>query len=199
MRCVINTAIAKIAMSAMSLASHAGGNEYSLLDHCPSHRHENVFELMKPVTNISIIHVTSEDIELPLRELHSSSVFEVKINAVRNVYGGDFEAKRLVGYVIRKTDKGYTDFLSNYNARYDLQSSPEFMAISVTRGERYGYYQSNIEQSKCGPIPILIEGQKYLMAWNGDNIVSIEPFKSDESYWFGFISSLLESNFFLEE
>lgn len=198
MRYIIYTAIVIVAIFATGQASHAGGNEYSLLDHCPNHRQENVFELMKPVTNISIVHVTSEDIESPLTELHSSSVFDMKINTVRKIYGEGLASERLVGYVIRKADSGYTDFLSSYNARYDLQSSPEFMAISVTRSEKYGYYKSNVEQSKCRPIPILIEDQKYLMVWNGDNIVSVEPFKSDDSYWFGFISSLLESNFFLK-
>lgn len=199
MKYIINAAIIMIATFAFSQVSHASGNEYSLLDHCPSQRQDNVFQLMKPVTNISIIHVTSEYIELPLTELHSSNVFEMKINNVRKIYGDDLKAERFVGYVIRKEDKGYTDFLSNYNARYDLQSSPEFIAISVTRGENYGYYQSNIEQSKCSPIPILIEDQKYLVAWDSDNVVSVEPFKSDDSYWFGFISLLLETDFFLKK
>lgn len=179
--------------------AEAEGNDYSLLDHCPNQEQKHVFDLMKPVTNISIIRVMSDDIKTHLTELHSSNVFELKTNIVERIINNDSEIDKLVGYIIRQEDERYSSFLSNYNARYNLQSSPEFMAVLVMRGENYGYYESNVERIKCSAIPVLLEGQKYIVAWDGKSVVSVEPFKSDDSYWFGFISSLLGSNFFSEK
>jgi len=43
MRYIFNIVIVMVAMFLISPLSYAGGNEYSLLDHCPNQRKDHVF------------------------------------------------------------------------------------------------------------------------------------------------------------
>jgi len=182
---------------ALHSPTFASGNEYSLVEHCSDNKNKNVFDLMKPATTVGVIRVSQEGFGNRITELHGSSVIELNVKTTQHLYGPKNKEATIVAYIARKDDENYGSVHDSFEARYESQSNPDFIITSVNRGENYGFYTDNRKRSHCEPIPVLLENEEYLVVWENNRVISIEPFISEKSYWPRFINSLVENNFFL--
>jgi hypothetical protein len=175
--------------------SPATAKNVTLLDHCPSANHSNVFEILTKSDSVFIGKVKVDPMVNLINLFESKNPYKVEFTLEEKIVGNFNPTGNYPVYVNLNGSENYIEQLDKTKKRARDHNLPIFMASAATRFEKFGYAKNMNDSDTCVAIPVMLQSVDYILVLRGDEILSVEPIFEKTDYWYKFITALKTENF----